>query len=385
MKIVFLITRADIGGAQGHLFSLLDKMRHSFNSHLVVGSHGPLVDRVSQIGVPVTVVPSLVRSISPAKDLRALLELYKILRAIRPALVSIHSSKAGFLGRLAARMAKVPAIVFTAHGWAFTEGKPYWQRYVYAQAERLAGALTTKIICVSDYDRCLALKWKIAPSEKIDCIYNGVDAEPYLNAQGMNVRREFRLGDACVLTTVGRLAAEKDFPTLFHAVHCMTDLNVKVLLVGEGPLRRKVENFIARKGLQERVVMTGMRRDIPEILAASDIFVLTSRWEGLPLTVIEAMCAGLPVVASKVGGVPELVQEGVTGHLVQPRDPRELCDTLRTLICDARRRDVMGNAGRMRAMERFAGDSMIESTRTAFEQLLSKEAGSLAGARKENF
>ncbi|MEM4402525.1 MAG: glycosyltransferase, partial [Candidatus Caldarchaeum sp.] len=238
-------------------------------------------------------------------------------------------------------------------------------------AERLPAWLSTKIICVSEYDRQLALRFQVASREKLVVIPNGLEPEPFrAPTERRALRVQLGASDAVgIVTMVGRLAPPKDFETLITAWEGLKAPGWQLWIVGEGPLRLRLEELVHAKGLDERIKFLGERRDVPDILKASDIFVLTSRWEGMPLTLIEAMLAGLPVIATRVGGVPELVEDGVTGLLVPPKDALTLRSALERLLSSAETRQRMGEAGRHRALEHFTVEQMINRVRVLYHDL----------------
>ncbi|MCK4356192.1 glycosyltransferase [Candidatus Bipolaricaulota bacterium] len=209
---------------------------------------------------------------------------------------------------------------------------------------------------------------RVAPPEKLVVVRNGIDPMPFLQASGTGVQREPKLEVEPVLIFLGRLAPQKDLLTLLKAFERIPV--GRLVLVGEGPSRSQVEQSVERTGLNDRVTMLGARTDIPELLAASDLFVLPSRWEGLPLTIIEAMMAGLPVVASHVGGVAELVEDGVTGFLVPSEAPAALAEALRKLLEDSELRKRMGKAGREKALQDFTLDRMLAETKKEYDEVL---------------
>jgi glycosyltransferase involved in cell wall biosynthesis len=304
-----------------------------------------------------------VRSIAPHRELAAWRQLTALFRELRPDLVSTHSSKAGWLGRLAARPLRIP-VIFTAHGWAFTEGVPQPQRAAYALAERLMSPLADHIITVSEYDRALALEHRIAPAGKITCIHNGVQD---LLGPGA-VARQLEARPVRILM-LGRFAAQKDHASLLHALAGMQDQPWRLDLAGDGPDQAKVEALATELGLVGRVRFLGVRHDVVDLLRQSDILALISRWEGLPYSILEAMSCGLPVVASRVGGVPEAVIDGETGILV-PRDhTAALCSALAALISDPERRHRLGTAGRRRYETAFRFERMLKDTLAVYERV----------------
>ena len=368
LKILLLVTLSEWGGAQHVVFLIAQHLRSDYDVTVACAPGGALIERLREEGVRAVEVPELARNLNPWRDLRAFYKLYSWMRRERFDLVHTHSTKAGLLGRVAARLAAVPVVLFTAHGWAFAEGRAYWKRRLLAHAERLAARVTAKIICVSEHDRELALRWRVAKPGQLLVVHNGIDPHSFLAADGSPVREELRLGKDPVVTFVGRLAPPKDPLTLLEAIRILPE--GRVLLIGDGELRPQIERFVQERSLPGRVVMAGFRSDIPEVLAASDVFVLSSRWEGLPLTVIEAMMAGLPVVAARVGGIPELVEDGETGFLVPPSDPEALAEALQRLLEDEGLRRRMGEAGREKALRGFTLERMLAQIQRVYEELL---------------
>jgi glycosyltransferase involved in cell wall biosynthesis len=333
--------------------------------------------------VRVIEIPTLVRPPRPLADLTTLWVLTRWIRRERFSIVHCHSTKAGLLGRFAARIAGVPGIVFTVHGWPFTGWWHPFIRVTVAPAERVAAWLSTAIICVCEYDRARALSMGIAGPEKVHVIHNGVAPERWFPAPRSaqpappaGIQASHRhdgqapVNGARRVVSVGRLTAQKDLVTLLQAWRHV-DGPHRLALVGDGPSRPDLEQMIEHAGLAGRVDLLGARDDVPAILREADLFVLSSRWEGLPLAVIEAMMSGLPVVATAVGGVPEEVVEGETGLLVPPGDPQALARALSQLLNDEGLRRRAGAAGQRRALEYFTEARMVRQTAEVYEHVLS--------------
>lgn len=370
-KVLYVVTLSEWGGAQHIVYLLAKHLRSDYEITVACAPGGLLVERLRGLGLRVIEIPELCRLPHPLRDLRALGKLYSLMQAERFDIVHTHSTKAGLLGRLAASLAKVPVILFTAHGWAFSEGRAWPWRWLLAQAERLPACLSTKIICVSEYDRQVAVRFGVASPEKLVVIPNGLETEPFRSATDKRkLRRQLGMNESeGLITMVGRLAPPKDFETLIAAWEDLRVSGWKIWIVGEGPLRPRLENIIQAKGLRHEIMLVGERYDVPTVLQASDIFVLSSRWEGMPLTIIEAMLAGLPVIATRVGGVPELVAEGTTGLLVPLRDPLALRDALAQLIVSEESRRLFGERGRQRALQQFTVERMIHRVRALYHEL----------------
>jgi glycosyltransferase involved in cell wall biosynthesis len=368
---LLLVTLSEWGGAQHIVYLLAKHLQRDFQITVACAPGGELVSKLAPAGIPCITLPQLRRELHPWHDARAFGKLYRLLRRERFDLVHAHSTKAGLLGRWAARLAGVPAILFTAHGWAFTEGRSAFQRRLLATLERWTSRVTHQIICVSEHDRQLALRFGVARSTQLRLIHNGLDETSFFikgadeSRGGVTPLRP--KGEGPILTFVGRLARPKEPLLLLDALQRLP--RGRLIVVGDGPLRPSLEEQIQLKGLTDRVKMMGRRPDVSEILAASDIFVFVSRWEGLPLVIIEAMLAGLPVVATRVGGVAELVEDGVTGFLVPPGDAAALSQALEKLLDDEARRLAMGQAGRERALQRFTLERMLTQYRALYRDL----------------
>jgi glycosyltransferase involved in cell wall biosynthesis len=249
-------------------------------------------------------------------------------------------------------LTRVPIRLFTVHGWAFTAHGGARSR-LYGFAERMVRPLTRLTICVSESERQSGLAARTCDAERSVVIRTGIDAASFAVARPA-------VGEAAEVVAVGRLRAPKDSLTLIRALALLRG-SFHATLVGSGPDQRAVEDEVRRANLTGSVLLAGERDDVPELLASSAIFVLSSRSEALPVSVLEAMAAGLPVVATRVGGVPELVVEGETGLLVASADPPALAAALQRLLDDPELRAQFGAAGRARVEEHFALDSFLES------------------------
>lgn len=328
-RILQLITRADWGGAQRHLFDLatrLDPARFT----VVVGCapDGPLVDRLRTHNVPVIPIPEFRRDISPLDDIRALRILERIIVESRADLVHCHSSKAGFLGRLAARRAGVPS-VFTAHGFAFGgRASGILSRLAYFSAEWLAGRFwSDAIITVSEADRQQALRWGVGRAQRLFAIHNGIDPIPFERIPDPNP-----VGRPPVIGTISRLVPGKGLEDLLEAAALLRQRGeYRFVIGGEGPLRRTLEERVRVLGLRNYVEFPGFIPEPAELLKRIDVFTLPSYKEGLPYNVLEALAAGRPVVATVVGGLPEIITDRENGRLVAVRDVGGLAAALREM------------------------------------------------------
>ena len=342
--MLLVITLAEVGGAQSYVAALLPALAAEFDVAVAAYGEGPLREAAVEAGVRFVPLKHVRRPIQPARDLAGLVELVRLFRREQPAIVHASSSKAGILGRVAAAAVGVPVRIFTVHGWAFSAYSGLAST-LYRSADRLVRPLTTTTICVSENERAAGIAAGTCSAERTVVIRNAVDV-----AAAPRSRHDRGLPR---LIAVGRLKAPKDFVTLVQGLGLLPPGSFEGVIVGEGPDRPAIEAEIERLGLAERVSLAGERDDVPELLAGSDVFVLASESEGLPVSVLEAMAAGLPVVASDVGGLAELVVDGETGQLVASGDAGALAEALGRLVADPARRRQLGAAGRERAEREF--------------------------------
>jgi len=273
----------------------------------------------------------------------------------------LHTAKAGFVGRLAARGLGIP-IVYTPHGWSFTPGVPRVAAAVYAALERLAAPLADRIVNVCDFERQIALARRIGRPDRQVVVHNGMPDVP-------PVFRSDPTTDPPRLVMVARFESPKDHDTLLRALTTCQDLPWELQLIGDGPLQRACRARVADLGLTHRVIFAGARHDVAELLAQAQVFVLSTRWEGFPRSILEAMRAGLPVVASAVGGVHEAVADGLNGFVVPSGADEPLAARLRTLLGDPALRAGLGAEGRRRYETHFTFETMLARTLEVYAAL----------------
>lgn len=378
LRIVYIVTTASpIGGAQIHVRDLAAAVAAQGHSPSVITSgRGPFIDDLRRLGIPVVVLRHLSVPIHPLRDWRALREIRAALTELRPDLVAAHSSKAGILGRLAGRSLRVP-VVFTVHGWAFTPGVPPSHAAIYRQAERLVGPLARKIITVSEFDRRLGLAARIAGEDRLVTVHNGMPDVPQ-DLRADPGRTPVRL------VMVARFGAQKDHPTLFRALAMLQNYAWELDLIGHGPLMGEMESLAGTLGLGGRVRFLGQRTDVDQILADAQISLLVTNWEGFPLSILESMRAGLPVVASSVGGVVESVRDEANGYLVPRGDVELLRNRIERLLTSPELRIRMGAEGRARYERDFTLAHSVNRTLAVYRDVLAESpAGTIlsAGAR----
>jgi glycosyltransferase involved in cell wall biosynthesis len=372
MRILYIVTAAEYGGASLHVLRLMDAdIKKGYKVGLVSAPETRIINEAKNIGAQIFINKYFVRPIQIYNDFLALWSVFRAIKKFNPDLITAHSTKAGYAARFFGFLFNKP-VIFTAHGWSFTEGRGSSMRKMLIIAERIAAKFTKKIVCVSEYDRSIALKFKVDKPDKILTIHNGINPNPFLKVDGYKITKEFKLSENPIITMIGRLTPQKNPITLLKA-SCFLNKKFKLLIVGKGELQNTVEQFISLNNLSDLVILTGERADIPEILAASTIFVLSSLWEGLPYTIIEAMISGLPIVATSVGGIPELIENGKTGFIVPPASPYKMAEAINKLLENEELCIKMGKEGQKKALREFTLNRMITQTQDLYKEVLNKK------------
>jgi glycosyltransferase involved in cell wall biosynthesis len=389
VRVCHVITRLDLGGAQENTLHTVRTLRAPYEATLVAGPGGLLDDEAQRSpGVEVRFVPDLVRPIRPWRDLRATASLVRLLLEIGPDIVHTHSSKAGIVGRAAARAAGVGVVVHSIHGYGFHDGQPAWTRAALVGLERAAAPLTTHFVAVSraNLERGAALG--IIDPDRATVIRSGVRVEEFRAAARVRDGARRALADAIGAPTgapiVGMVACLKpqkaplDFVAAAARVAAVR-LDARFVVAGDGELRDEVEDRVAAAGLGGRFHLLGWRRDIPRLMAGLDVVVLTSLWEGLPRVVPEAIAAGRPIVATAVDGTGEILRDGVNALVTAPRDPEGIATRILRLLADP----SLGEAISARAqplLAEFDIDAMVRAQEDLYRRLLEARARALGRA-----
>jgi len=364
MKIIYIITRSDsIGGAQIHVKDMALGMIEQGHDVTVFagGSEDSFyINELRKNGIPYRIIKNLVRQISPLTDLKCTFELKSAFADHSPDIVSIHSSKAGIVGRAACRLAGIPCL-FTAHGWAFGEGVGWKKKLVYKYIEKSAQILCDKIITVSDHDREIGIKAGIR-KEKMITVHNAMYEIPpeYISEPTSDRNR---------ILMIARFEAQKNHMLLLHALGKLSGIPWEATFIGIGSIRDQFIKKAEELGILDRITFIDQTFDIKTYMKNSDIYALITNWEGLPRSIIEAMRAGLPVIASDVGGVSELVTSGVNGYLVT-NDPEEVTSALEKLLTDKKERARLGASSREIYEKNFVFKRMFDQTNRVYNEIL---------------
>jgi glycosyltransferase involved in cell wall biosynthesis len=364
VKIAQVLTRGDVlGGAQTHVRELSLELRLLGHEVTVLtGAPGVFTGQLRQEEIPWLPVKSLVHPLRPHLDGVALVELAYALHRLKPDLVCAHTAKAGSLARAAARMLRIPS-VFTPHGWSMFDRVSLAPNRFFCYAERLAGRLGTRVINVCEFERTLARQYDVCASEALDVVHNGIAelALPRVRAVGYQPP---------ILVMVARFAAQKDHGTLLDALSGLLGMEWRLLLVGAGDRKPAVAAQVASLGLGDRVSILPAETNVVRLLTGVQVFVLSTHFEALPISILEAMRAGLPVVATDVGGISESVRHEQTGLLVPPDDVQGLREALARVIADPALRMALGSEGQRFWASHFTARAMAARTVEVYQRAL---------------
>ena len=357
---------AALGGGERYLevlFEGLDRAR--YEPVLICPEAGPFVRAMRDRGIPTSVV-----RLAPLINPSALVRLASLLSRHKVGVLQTHGARSNFYGAVAGRLAGVPVIIATVHNALGDYEVNSLRRRVYAAALRRALRLVDRVVCVSEALRQDTQQSLGVPSERVVTIYNGLDPSRFgRGGDTRAIRDELGIGDGPMLLAVGRLTEQKGHRYLLEALPALLREwpGLRCVIVGEGELRVELLALAAGLGVGHACIFTGARSDIPDLLRVADLVVLPSVSEGFPFTLLEALAASKPVLASRIEGVTELIRDGQTGSLVPPRAPAILAEAARALLRNPDRARALGAAGERLVRERFTADAMVSQTMAVFE------------------
>lgn len=379
-KILYVVTKSVWGGAQRYVFDLaINLPKDRFEVIVAAGGNGQLFDKLRAASIRTITIPGLHRDVNIFKEILSFWNLFKIFRDERPDTIHLNSTKIGGLGALAAFAAKLTTYnlqlttIFTVHGWGFNEDRPLPIRAVIFLISWLSALFQDKIICINNADFKVAKKF--IPRRKLALIFNGIgpiDFLPRVEARNFLAQKIGRpiAEDVILIGTTAELTKNKG---LEYLVTALPRLNLGThkgltLMIGEGEKREKLQKQMNMLGLQDIIFLLGFIPDAARYLKAFDIFALPSLKEGLPYTIMEAMAAGLPVIATNVGGIPDLVEHGKTGLLVSPKDVIGLAEAIKMLMQNKIMRKEFSSLARQTIKTRFQLRDMIEKTIACYDR-----------------
>ncbi len=384
-KVVHIITMLELGGAQEITLHQLEHLDRERYEPVLLAGPGGILDEVARRlpGVRVHFVPRLIRPVRPWTDLGALGDLRRILEEERPDLVHTHSSKAGILGRWAARLARVPLVVHSIHGFGFNDHQPWPVRRAFVLAERVAGRVTSGFTAdaADNFDK--GKKHRVLHGRPQQVLRCAIQPERYVPAPEAvaALRQELAIpDDHLVVGMVGCLKPQKAPADFVRAAALVAERQPQTtfFIAGDGVLRSEVAAAVKDHGLEQQFRLLGWRDDVPALLQLCDIVALSSLWEGLPRVFPQAMACGKPIVANRVDGAPEAVADGISGFLVEPGRPDLLAKRLVQVLEDRSLREAMGR----QALERvgpFTVQRMMEDLDTFYQRLLGCTIGTEKG------
>lgn len=363
MKIIYGITKSNFGGAQRYVFDLAREAKSAGHEVSVIcGGKGLLVEKLEREHIKVFSLPHLDRDISILNELRAFQFIFRTLYEEKPDIFHTNSSKMGAMGNMAALMAGVKKIIFTSHGWAFNEPRPWWQKVVIRLIVWFTVFLSDRTICVSEKTKSDISNFPFIKS-RLKVIHNGVenfvtlDRETARKALGIHDSETFLIG------TLSELHPVKGLDILLAAWERFLQKNDGLLvMIGDGDTREALEDYASELGIRDKVIFKGYLDNAKAYLSAFDVFCLPSRSEGMPYTLLEAGAAERAVIASSVGGIPEVIENGISGTLIPREDSETLFSTLLLLSEDEALRSRLGSALKAVIAEKFSLEKMVRET-----------------------
>lgn len=368
-RVCLLITKSNFGGAQRYVYDLATHMPPEYEVTVMCGSSGLdseqalLVNKLGLMGIATTIVPELTRDISPL-DVRAFWKLYQEIKLENPAILHLNSSKAGALGSLAGRIARVPRIIYTSHGWAFMEKRNFLSKTLIWVASILTILFSHKVICVSAYDKNAFAGWFF--QRKLVVVRNAIELleyAPQTDARWHLAPHSELYAHDIWVGSIAELTANKNIALGIRAVAKVREKGVRLFycVVGEGEERYPLEDLAKELDIEDSVKFLGFIADAPRHMRAFDMFLLPSRKEGLPYVLLEAQAAGVPVIASNVGGISEIVHDGEDGLLCPSESLEKFAEAIETLATNQELRERFAQTGKPSDF-----DTMLRETLTVY-------------------
>ena len=374
IKLLHVITHLPIGGAQDNTLytvELLNKKKYDIS--LCCNLDGELVERAKKVeDIKLFDIPFLCREVSLYNDVKAFFSIYKLLKNGNFDIIHTHSSKAGFIARLAAKLNKIPVIIHTVHGFAFNDFMNVYKKNFFIYVEKILATWTDILITVSNLNKNKIVDLNIAKEENIKNIYSGIDLSLFTDKRNSDFRKELNLGDDKILIgSVGRLSNQKDPITMINAFDIVSKKfpEAYLVLVGDGPLKDKIVDRIKKLKLKNRVHLTGNKSNPWDVYHSIDLFIMSSIYEGLGRSITEALSCGVPVVCTAVEGVPEIIKDSITGTLVPPREPIELADGIIRSLQNMKVAKRKAAEGRKFVQDNFDVNKMVEDIDALYQTL----------------
>jgi len=372
-SILYIITKSVWGGAAKYVYDLSTNMSGEFDIAIAAGGKGKFYKKIKETDLPYYQMNNFQKSINPFKDIFVFFEILSLLVQLKPDIVHTNSSKAGGIAGLAGWTYKVLSnrkinLIFTAHGWAFAEDKSKWKIGLIKLFSKITAMFYDKIICVSEYDRKIALENNIAPEDKLITVHNGIDIKNinFLTKEEAQ-KKLIKKTSPLVIGTIAEWTSNKGLIYLLKAIKKIKNKKIDTILIGSGenPDKEKITKFIEKKNLKNIHLIEFIPNAV-NYLKAFDIFILPSTKEGLPYTIIEAMAAEVPVIATNVGGIPEMIENNINGILIESKNSQLLAVKILELINNPETTKEMTRKSRQKVEKEFTLDQMILQTKKIY-------------------
>jgi len=377
-RLLYIITQPEWGGAQRYVFDLATSLKDEFDITVATGKISgskKLIEKLEKNNINTVIFHNLVRNINPWSDFLAFIEMVTYLNNNEFDVIHLNSSKAGVIGSAAANLHNVKKIIYTAHGWVFNEPLPLWKKKFYKIAEKISAKSTSDIITLSQVDTEIGILEKIASPEKFHKIYHGIKNLNFLDKDEARlvINEKFQIPTTAGSPIIGCIANFYETKGLKYLISALPEIiksrnDAKLIIFGDGELRSKLETQINKLNLEKSIFLPGELSNAQKYLKAFDIFVLPSVKEGLPYVILEAGAAGLPIIATRVGGIPEMIKNDTNGLLISPGDPAEISDTIIKLINNENLRDSLSQNAASQFKEKFSFEKMIEQTKQLYQK-----------------
>lgn len=378
MKILHIVGDSKFGGGSVVILRLAQKAKELGWKVDVLTTDSIFQGVLKENKIGIVNLDVIWRDIRIFRDIKGLYRLYKFLKNNKYDIVHTHTSKAGFIGRLAAKLAGVPIIIHTVHGFAFHEESNPLFLYVFSSLERLASYWCDRIVTVSNFHKEWALELRIGNIHKIVAIPNGIPFERVIPTKSyFDMRKDLGISnDEFVILATGRLAPQKGLEFLIRAIPYLDKMIVKpykILIVGDGPLRNYLRDLSKELHVEDKVMFLGFRTDIGNLLNMCDVVVLPSLWEGLSIALLEAMAAGKPIITTTIGSNKEVIQDGYSGILVPKKDPIALANAIYKIFINKELSSRLGENAKKVYFEKYQEDLMLEKYINLYKELMEEK------------
>jgi len=364
-KILYLVTQSDFGGAQKYVYDLATNISKNYDIIVAGGEQcqrGELAKKLKEKHITYHPISHLKRAILPVSDFLAFWQIVKLIKQEKPNIIHLNSTKISILGSLAGRWCSVQKIIFTAHGWIFNEDLSLFKKTLYKILEKFTAKFKTNIICLSEFEKNNTIKNKIASADKISIIHNGQEQINFLSRE--QAREKLNIAkNTIAIGSIGNLYKNKGYEYLIKAIKKMQIADCRLQIIGNGPER---DNLELRINTAKNIKLSGNIENASQYLQAFDIYVCSSIKEGMPYTILEAMQAGLPIVSTNVGAIPEMITNNKHGLLVEPKNSKALAEKIQYLIDNPDVAKHLGENAKEKVRE-FSLEKMIEKTEKLYK------------------